>query len=205
MEEIRSETMAKLLLATNNRGKIEELRDLLHDSGAELLTPQDLQIDLEVEESGKTYLENASKKAAAYASKSGLLSLADDSGLEVDALGGAPGIYSARYAPNSGASDRDRRVYLLAQLKELEKPWLAKFHCTVVLATPNGEVHSADGECAGEIIPDEKGTWGFGYDPIFFIADLGKTMAELNMQEKNQISHRARAVQSLWATLIDQL
>jgi XTP/dITP diphosphohydrolase len=197
--------MKNLLLATNNKGKIEELRELLKDLEVEILTPRDLDINLDVIESGETYLENAAKKAAAFAQISGLLSLADDSGLEVAALNGAPGIYSARYSPKKGASDKDRRDYLLEQLQDQPRPWMARFHCTVVLAFPSGDMQSADGECQGEIIAEERGEAGFGYDPIFLVAGVGRTMAELSMDEKNKLSHRARAIQSLWPTLIESL
>lgn len=164
--------MKKLLLATNNQGKIKELCELLRMSGAELLTPQELGLDLEIDESGRTYMENATKKARAFAKESKLFCLADDSGLEVEALDGAPGIYSARFSPKIGANDTDRRVYLLDQLQKHRKPWLAKFHCTVVLSAPDGEIHSADGSCYGEIIPEERGSSGFGYDPIFLVSGL---------------------------------
>lgn len=197
--------MKKLLLATNNEGKIKELCELLRMSGAELLTPLQIGLDLEIDESGNTYLENAIKKARAFAKESNLICLADDSGLEVEALDGAPGIYSARFSPKIGANDKDRRVYLLDQLQKHRKPWLAKFHCTVVLSAPDGEIHSADGSCYGEIIPEERGSSGFGYDPIFLVSGLGKTMAELSMAEKNQISHRARAIRAIMSILVAQL
>lgn len=197
--------MKKLLLATNNEGKIKELCELLRMSGAELLTPLQIGLDLEIDESGNTYLENAIKKARAFAKESNLICLADDSGLEVEALDGAPGIYSARFSPKIGANDKDRRVYLLDQLQKHSKPWLAKFHCTVVLSAPDGEIHSADGSCYGEIIPEERGSSGFGYDPIFLVSGLGKTMAELSMAEKNQISHRARAIRAIMSILVAQL
>ena len=194
--------MKKLLLATKNQGKIKELRALLQGLGTALLTPGDLNLEIDVVESGSTYLDNAAKKALAYAEPSGLLCLADDSGLEVEVLDRAPGIYSARYSPKKGADDKDRRDHLLAQLQDWPKPWRACFHCTVVLATPSGETHAADGECEGEIIPEERGDSGFGYDPIFLVSNLGKTMAELSMEEKNAISHRARAIQALWPVLV---
>lgn len=197
--------MTKLLLATRNKGKIKELNELLKGLDAELLTPKDLSLNLDIEESGETYLDNATKKAVAYANQSNLFSLADDSGLEVEALDGAPGIYSARFSPLTGADDKDRRDYLLEQLEEHPKPWSARFHCTVVLAAPSGETRFAEGECTGEIIPEELGTSGFGYDPIFLVASLGKTMAELNMNEKNQVSHRARAIKALWPILVAHL
>lgn len=190
--------MTKLLLATQNKGKIKELQDLLLGLGAELIIPEDLDLDLDIEESGITYLDNATKKAAAYAQKSNLISLADDSGLEVEALAGAPGIFSARFSPKPGANDQDRRHYLLKQLQGHARPWTARFRCTVVLAAPGGETQFADGLCPGEIIPEERGDRGFGYDPIFLVDKIGKTMAELSITEKNQLSHRALAVRSLW-------
>jgi len=206
--------MNKLLIATNNKGKIEELRDLLKDTGIELLTPAQINLNLNVMEDGKTYAENATKKAIAFAQASGLVSLADDSGLEVDALDGAPGLYSARYgAPLSppfsermggaggGLTDADRRAYLLQNLKDKSRPWRARFHATIAIAIPSGETHLAEGICEGEIIPEERGRGGFGYDPIFLLSELGKTMAELSMDEKNRLSHRARAVMNAKAIL----
>ena len=197
--------MTKMLLATRNEGKINELQELLQGLDAEILIPGQLGLNLEIAETGETYLENAAKKAVVYAAESKLLSLADDSGLEVEALSGAPGIYSARYSPKAGADDKDRRDYLIEQLQEQPKPWPAKFHCTVVLATPEGETNFAVGECCGEIIPEERGAGGFGYDPIFMVSNLGKTMAELNMVEKNQVSHRSRAIKAIWPILAAHL
>ncbi len=201
--------MNRLLIATNNEGKIEEIRALLDDLQVELVTPADLHLNLKVEENGKTYAENATKKAVAFAQTSGLVSLADDSGLEVDALNGAPGLYSARYSPpppsppiffenvggvRGGLTDADRRAYLLQNLKGKPRPWIAHFRATIAIAAPNQDVQCAEGKCDGEIIPEERGTGGFGYDPIFLIPELGRTMAELGMDEKNRLSHRARAV-----------
>ncbi len=194
--------MQKLLLATRNQGKIKELMDLLISIDLEIVTPDDLGLTLEVEETGKTYLENATRKASLYAASSGILSLADDSGLEVEALGGAPGIISARYSPQPGANDKDRRVYLLSQLQGKPRPWSARFHCTVVLALPESDTHSAEGYCEGEIIPVERGSAGFGYDPIFLLPELNKTMAELGIHEKNQLSHRARAIRGILPKLL---
>ena len=185
--------MNKLLLATNNQGKIAEFQELLAGSGIEFVTPAQINLQLEVEEDGSTYQENAAKKAVAFAQASGLISLADDSGLEVNALDGAPGLYSARYSPKPGAKDADRRAFLLANLKDKPRPWTAHFHATIAIAMPGGEIEFAEGNCYGEIIPEERGTGGFGYDPIFLLTDLGKTMAELGMEEKNKTSHRARA------------
>jgi XTP/dITP diphosphohydrolase len=186
--------MPKLLLATTNPGKILEMKALLEDLNVELLDPFDLGLDLDVVEDGETYAENAAKKALAYSLASGLLALADDSGLEVDALGGQPGVHSHRLIPQAGATDADRRAALLQRLQGHPRPWTARFHCTVALALPFGEVRFADGECPGEIIPEERGGSGFGYDPIFLIPSLGRTMAELELEGKNRLSHRARAL-----------
>jgi XTP/dITP diphosphohydrolase len=197
--------MTKLLLATENPGKIREIKSLLQGVNADLVIPDDLGLDLHVEESGQTYAENASIKALIYAIASGLLTLADDSGLEVDALNGAPGLYSARYSPKTGATDKDRRDYLLEKLEGFSRPWPARFHCTVAIAAPEGVIHIADGVCPGEIIPEERGESGFGYDPIFLVNNLGRTMAELSMAEKNHISHRGRAIESAIPILLSYL
>jgi XTP/dITP diphosphohydrolase len=188
--------MKQLLIATNNRGKIKELHDLLKATGIELVTPLQINLDMDVVEDGSTYAENATKKAVAFAHASGLVSLADDSGLEVDALDGAPGLYSARYgSPDGGKlSDAERRAFLIRNLQNEPRPWAARFHATIAIASPKGETFLAEGFCRGEIIPEERGTGGFGYDPIFLLSELGKTMAELSMEEKNRLSHRARAV-----------
>ena len=188
--------MKQLLIATNNKGKIKELQDLLKDTGIELITPAQISLHLDVVEDGSTYAENAAKKGVAFAQSSGLVSLADDSGLEVDALGGAPGLYSARYGAPDGSklSDAERRAFLVENLQDKPRPWTARFHATIAVAVPDGETHLAEGFCEGEIIPEERGTAGFGYDPIFLLSELGKTMAELSMEEKNRLSHRARAV-----------
>ncbi len=186
----------KLLIATTNRGKLEEIRALLAGMKVQLVLPADIGLNLEVAEDGRTYAENAEKKAVAFAEASGLTSLADDSGLEVDALGGAPGLYSARYAPLPSATDADRRNYLLKNLHGLPRPWTARFRATIAIATSRRGIQFAHGECAGEIIPEERGTGGFGYDPIFYLPEIGRTMAELTMEEKNGLSHRARAVKN---------
>jgi XTP/dITP diphosphohydrolase len=186
--------MNKLLIATNNKGKVKEFQDLLKDTGLELITPADINLNLDVDEDGATYAENAAKKAIAFARASGLVSLADDSGLEVDALDGAPGLYSARYHPKPGASDADRRAYMLENLKDKPHPWTAHFHATIAIAVAEKDVQIAEGNCYGEIIPAERGENGFGYDPIFLFPELNKTMAELAMDEKNRLSHRAKAV-----------
>lgn len=188
--------MEKLLVASTNPGKLVEIQDLIGSLGTrlELLLPADLGLDLDVVEDGESYAENAALKARAYFQASGLLTLADDSGLEVAALDGKPGLHSARYAPQPGATDADRRAYLLKNLAGLPRPWKARFCCAVAIAAPDDSLRFSEGICPGEIIPEERGTNGFGYDPIFLLPKLGKTMAELNMAQKNQLSHRARAV-----------
>ncbi len=197
--------MQKILLATNNPGKVLEIKSLLANLSIALLTPGDLGLVLEVPEDGENYAANAAKKAAAFALASGLTALGDDSGLEVDALGGLPGLHSHRFSPDPDASDADRRKYLLERLSAKPQPWTARFRATVAVALPAGEVRLATGECKGEIIPVERGSNGFGYDPIFLIPELGLTMAELGMDEKNQLSHRARAVRNAIPILKDFL
>ena len=186
--------MRKLLIATENQGKMREIKALLADLNLEIVTPRMIGLHLSVVEDGQTYAENATRKAFAYAQASGLTALADDSGLEVDALDGAPGLYSARYAPIPNATDADRRKYLLMKLEGKPRPWTAHFRATVAITIPDGPVRVATGECQGEIIPIERGQNGFGYDPIFIVSELGHTMAELSMDEKNRLSHRAKAV-----------
>jgi len=194
--------MPKLLIATGNKGKVREIEALLADIALELVIPKQLGIDIHVEETGTTYAENAKLKAIAYAQASGLPSLADDSGLEVDALAGDPGLKSARYSPKPGATDADRRAYLLQNLRSHPRPWTARFRATMAIALPDGTVRCVEGICPGEIIPDERGTGGFGYDPIFLLTELGHTMAELSLEEKNRLSHRAKAIQATRPILI---
>ncbi|OQY82651.1 MAG: non-canonical purine NTP pyrophosphatase, RdgB/HAM1 family [Anaerolineae bacterium UTCFX3] len=186
----------KLLLATNNKGKLRELQAILADLPLEILAPADIGLTLEVDEDGLTYAENAAKKALAFQRASGLVCLADDSGLEVDALGGAPGLRSARYSSKPGATDRDRRMTLLQNLADKPRPWTARFRATMAVAGPDGSVEIAEGICEGEISPEERGSGGFGYDPVFFIPEFGRTMAELPEETKNRLSHRARAAQA---------
>lgn len=191
----------KVLLASTNRGKLVEIQAVLNGLPLELVLPADLGLNLKVEETGQTYAENATLKAKAYWQASSLVTLADDSGLEVEALDGAPGLHSARYSPKPGAGDADRRAYLLEQLRGLRVPaglpgWPAKFVCTVAIADLKGEIHLAEGFCPGYITTEERGTHGFGYDPLFYIPKYGGTMAELGPEIKNRISHRARALQA---------
>ena len=185
----------KLLLATNNAGKIKEFRSLLLGIPFELVTTQDLGIKTEVAETGTTYEENARLKACALAKESGLLSLADDSGLEVDALNGEPGVMSARYAGNN-ASDTDRVKYLLSKIVDVPKEKrTARFRCVIAIARPDGPVEFCEGECKGLIAFEPCGKNGFGYDPIFCFPKYGRTMAELPVEIKTRISHRGRAAQ----------
>jgi XTP/dITP diphosphohydrolase len=185
--------MQTLLIASSNSGKLREFQSILQGLGVNLVLPADIGVEIQVEEDGTTYYENALKKARAYCAVSGLITIADDSGLEVDALEGAPGLHSARYSPKPGATDADRRQYLLQQLANHPKPWLAHFHCTLIVALPDGTHHTFEGNCYGEIISQERGEQGFGYDPIFLLPDRNLTMAELPEEEKNRISHRGRA------------
>jgi XTP/dITP diphosphohydrolase len=187
--------MIKLLVATNNPGKVREYQALLKGLPLTLTYPAQEGIDIEVEETGSTFAQNAHLKATAYARTSGLLTLADDSGLEVDALGGEPGTRSARFA-GQGASDEDRYRLLLSKLEGV--PWqqrTARFRCVIAVARPQGEVHTAQGTCEGVIAFEPKGEHGFGYDPVFYVPEHGQMMAELEPEVKNRISHRARAAE----------
>jgi len=197
--------MKNLLLATNNIGKLREIQAILSGLQIQLLAPSEIGIRLDVVEDGETYSENATRKALAFARASHYISLADDSGLEVDALDGAPGLHSARFSPKPGATDADRRALLLQILQAYPRPWRAHFHCTVALATPDGWVGVAEGNCPGEIIPEERGQNGFGYDPIFLVVEKDLTMAELDLEGKNQISHRARAVRAAIPLILEKL
>jgi XTP/dITP diphosphohydrolase len=184
----------RIIIASSNKGKLIEIVDLLQGIPVDAVLPAEIGLALDVEEDGKTYAENSIKKAVAYCQASGLVCLADDSGLEVSALGGKPGLHSARFSGKPGATDADRRMYLLECLKKLPRPWNAVFRSTVAIAVPGKKTITMDGECKGEIIPEERGTNGFGYDPIFLVEGTGRTMAELSLEEKNRLSHRARAI-----------
>jgi len=183
----------KLLVATRNAGKVREVR--VRVAGLDVLSLDDVPSMPEVEETEDTLEGNARLKALAAARASGLWTVADDSGLFVDAMGGAPGVWSARYAPGS---DADRIRKLLRQMEEVpEGRRGAAFRCVLALASPSGEVREARGECRGEILRAPRGTGGFGYDPVFLVPELGRTMAELTLEEKGRISHRARALGAL--------
>jgi XTP/dITP diphosphohydrolase len=195
----------RLLLGTNNSGKIQEMTALLHGLPLELQTPSSLSIDLHVDETGKSYQENAALKALTWSLRSGMACLADDSGLEVDSLDGAPGLFSHRFTGNPDTNDAERRKFLLENLKDFAQPWVAHFRCAVAIAIPAQELILATGDCEGEIISVERGGNGFGYDPIFLVKGTGKTMAELGMQEKNIISHRAVAIRGATTILLERL
>lgn len=193
-----------LLLATHNPGKVRELQALLAEAGIQVVRPAEVGLHFEVDETGATYAENATLKAQAFAQASGLLSVADDSGLEVDALDGAPGVYSARYA-GPQASDADRRAKLVAAVRHIPPPRRARFRCVIAVARPAGPVTLFEGICPGEIVLEERGAHGFGYDPIFYLPEHGCTLAELPPAVKNQISHRARAWQAARPWLVQWL
>jgi XTP/dITP diphosphohydrolase len=193
----------KLLLATGNQGKLEDLRQLLTGVPFDLINPADIGLNLDVHESGKTYATNARLKARVFAVASGLLTMADDSGLEVDALRGAPGVLSSRYA-GPGASDSQRVDYLLSKLVNV--PWekrTARFRCVMAITLPHGKVKLCSGSCRGIITFAPKGANGFGYDPVFYFPKLRKTMAELPPEMKNRISHRAKAAARARKILIE--
>ncbi len=185
----------KIVLATGNKGKLREFRGLLEGVFGSIVSLNDLESPPEVTEDGETFRENALKKARAIAAYSGLPALADDSGLEVEALGGRPGVYSARYA-GEGATDRDNIRKLLVELHGVEDR-KARFVCFLALVTPGGDETIVSGECEGIIIDKPRGEGGFGYDPVFFLPGYDKTMAEIPAGLKNKISHRARACESL--------
>jgi XTP/dITP diphosphohydrolase len=195
--------MQTLLLATRNQHKLDEFCAIFSDLPMELLSLKDLQIEMEVEETGTTFVENAKLKANAYAQASGILTLADDSGLEIDALGGAPGILSARYLGRETSYD-ERFRKILEQLNGLPLDQRsARFRCAIALAEPSGYTRVVEGVIEGVIADAPRGKNGFGYDPIFFVPELGKTLAELTPEHKNRISHRARAARAARVLLED--
>jgi len=185
----------KVLAATTNRGKIQEISDILARVGVSIVSMAELGIVLDVIEDGETFEENAVKKAVAFREASGMHALADDSGLCVDALSGAPGVYSARYA-GPQAQDQDNIALLLKHLTGVEDR-SARFVCVAALALRDGRVITARGEFPGLIIDTPRGLGGFGYDPIFLDPVTGKTFAELTLEEKNRMSHRRRALEEL--------
>lgn len=185
--------MPQLLLATNNAGKIAEYRQLLDGSGWQIVTPAEIELKIAIDETGQTYAENATLKAVAYASASGLTSLADDSGLEVDALDGRPGVLSARYA-GADRTDAERAEALLTELRDVaDERRTARFRCVIAIASGEDRVELAEGAVEGRIVREPRGESGFGYDPIFLLPERGLTMAELPAGEKHRVSHRGAA------------
>ncbi len=184
----------KVILASKNRHKLTELSEILSQLGFEIALESEYGLDIDVEETGTTFEENSFLKAEAVMKASGLPVLADDSGLMVDALDGAPGVYSARYGHKG--SDAERTAFLLENMKNVpEEKRMAKFVCVITCLWPDGKKIVARGECPGEIAFEPHGENGFGYDPVFYLPEKGKTYAELTSEEKNAISHRARALQ----------
>jgi XTP/dITP diphosphohydrolase len=195
--------MPRLLLATTNKGKAAEYRDLLKDLDFEIVTLDQAGISQEADESYNTFEENARHKSAFYAELGGLLTLADDSGLEVDALNGEPGVRSSRYAGDN-ATDADRVDFLLNKLKAIPRQKRrARFRCVIAVAQPGGPVQTVEGTCDGYISMEPKGLNGFGYDPVFYVSEYGKTIAELPPEIKNRISHRGRAAQKARQLLLE--
>jgi len=178
----------RLVIASGNAGKLREYRDLLSEAGVELIA-----FDTEIDEVGDTYADNARLKAETARERSGLASLGDDSGLEVEALGGFPGIRSARLGP----TQKERTAELLRRLEGVPRPWDARFVCVIALAAPGRETEFFEGECRGEVVPGWRGEAGFGYDPIFLVPGTGKTFGEMAPEEKRKYSHRARAARAL--------
>ncbi len=184
----------RLLIATTNPGKVREYQQLLNGLNCDLIGLADVGITQEVDETGATYEENALLKAREYAALSDLLTLADDSGLEVDALNGRPGVHSARYAPDSPT----RIQRLLGEMQSIPADQRrARFQCVIALAWPDGRTEVTSGTCEGWIAFEARGTNGFGFDPVFHMPERGATMAELPEDVKNQISHRAHAAQKM--------
>ena len=182
----------KLVLASKNRKKLAEMNDILSQLGIKVCSEEEAGVDVEVEETGSTFEENSLLKARAVMQASGLPAIADDSGLCVDALNGAPGVYSARYG-GEGLDDTGRYRLLLENMRG-QMPRTARFVSVITCCFPNGDVITARGECPGTIAFAPMGEGGFGYDPVFFVPQLKKTFAQLTAEEKNAISHRGRAL-----------
>ena len=189
----------KFILATHNPGKLREMSDILSHLGVEVVSPADMGITVEVEETGTTFAENAMLKAKAICAASGLPAIADDSGLCVDALNGGPGVYSARYG-GEGLDDRGRYMLLLSSLRG-QTTRAAHFACAIACAFPDGKTLTAEGRCDGAIAFAPLGEGGFGYDPVFLVPEKGKTFGQLTAEEKSAISHRGRALRDFSAKL----
>jgi XTP/dITP diphosphohydrolase len=187
--------MRELLIATTNPHKLEEFRVIFSNLPMKLLSLRDVQVDMDVEETGTTFAENAELKARTYAKVTGKLCLADDSGLEIDALGGAPGVYSARFAGRETPYEERFRL-ILERLKDVPvERRAARFRCAIAIAEPSGYCRIVEGVVEGIIADHPRGIYGFGYDPIFYVPESGKTFAEVPPEQKNAMSHRGRAAQ----------
>ncbi|HDM77670.1 MAG TPA: XTP/dITP diphosphatase [Deltaproteobacteria bacterium] len=192
----------EIVVATNNKGKLAEIKAILSDFPIIILGLSEIGFDREIEENGQTFLENSLIKARTIASLCKRYVLADDSGLEVACLGGKPGVFSARFA-GENATDKENNVKLLKEMEGISRQKRkAAFRCVMSLASPSGRWVASVGSCPGEITFEPKGNFGFGYDPIFFVPQLNKTMAEIPLEVKNKISHRARALARM-KTLIE--
>lgn len=193
--------MKKIILATGNQGKLLEFRNLISGYPWSVLSLKDFSELPAVEETGTTFRENARLKAVATAEKTGFIVLADDSGLEVDYLNGMPGVYSARFAGEPG-NDLKNNQKLLSMMEGVPDPLRsARFCCTIAVATPGGRVEYFEGFCEGQILKEPRGCNGFGYDPLFYLPEMGKTMAQLTGMEKNRISHRGKALRGILPVL----
>ncbi len=193
----------QIVLATKNMGKVKELEELLSDMGVDIQSLKEYPEMPDVVEDGVTFAENAIKKAKAVCKYTGLVALADDSGLEVDALNGQPGVYSARFA-GEDKSDLDNNLKLLALLKDVPKEQrTARFKCVIAIVTPEGKIHTAEGTCEGLIGYDMIGDKGFGYDPLFYLPEYYKSFGQLELSLKNKISHRGRALEKAKEALVD--
>lgn len=194
----------KFVFASNNENKLREYRSMLKPLNVTIVSQKELGLDIDVDETGETFEENAYLKAAAIMNATGLATIADDSGLMVDALDGAPGVYSHRFG--NQPDDTARCRYLLEQLKDVsDTKRTAKFVTVIVCLFPDGKKIVARGECCGAILRDLRGENGFGYDPVFYTSVFDKTFAELTMNEKNSISHRGKALRAFYAKLEEQL
>lgn len=192
---MNGKTEERFVLASRNQGKLKEMQAILGDLGICVISQAEAGVDVDPEETGETFEENAVIKARAVAAASGLPAIADDSGLMVDALGGEPGVHSARYGGSHDRTDGERNAFLLKNMEAVELR-SAKFVSVIAVAWPDGRILTARGELHGEIARDEKGGNGFGYDPLFLLPD-GRRTAELSSEEKNRISHRGKALRAL--------
>lgn len=189
--------MTKIIFASKNKGKIKEANEILKDFPYEVISMSEAGVDIDVVEDGETFEENAMKKAAEIMRITGSVAMADDSGICVEALGGKPGVYSARFA-GEDSTDQQRNEKLLEMMKEVPTGQRdAKFVCVIAVAFPNGKHFTVRGECSGEIAAEPKGENGFGYDPIFYVPEFKMTTAQMNPEQKHQISHRGRAMQKM--------